>query len=188
MYAQVRAAGERNGEATCAGFRQARDALFRNHVDTPLSADRLEAFRGIEYFPYAPKWRVTGRVEPAKGERFEIPLDRDGVLRVTPIGRVHFELDGQTNTLSVLWMEGYGGGLWLPFGDATSGKTTFGGGRYLFDTIKGADLGVSGDEMLLDFNYAYNPSCAYNNHWVCPLVPRENRLSIAIEAGEKVFS
>ncbi len=187
LYAQIRACKEEARDEACARFREARDALFRHHPDTPLSGDRLDAFHRIEYFPYQPKWRVMGRVESAGGEAFEIPLARDGVLRVSPAGRVQFELEGREYTLTVFWMEGYGGGLWLPFGDATGRKDTFGGGRYLYDTIKGADLGVNGDNMVLDFNYAYNPSCAYNDHWVCPLVPRENVLPIAIEAGEKVF-
>lgn len=187
LYAQIRDADDDSLADVCTRFREARDALFRSHPDTPLSSDRLSAFRGIEYFPYEPKWRVVGRVQAASGDGFEIPLARDGVLKVSPAGRVEFELQGRSNTLTVFWMEGYGGGLWLPFGDATRGKATFGGGRYLYDTIKGADLGVNGETMVLDFNYAYNPSCAYNDHWVCPLVPRENVLSIEIEAGEKSF-
>lgn len=187
MYAQVRAAGNENAETTCGRFRQARDALFRDHADTPLSAERLAKFGGIEYFPYDASWRVLGRIEVAGGEGFEILLARDGVLTVSVAGRVEFEIQGRAYSLTVYWMEGYGGGLWLPFGDATGRTTTFGGGRYLYDTIKGADLGVDGETMVLDFNYAYNPSCAYNDHWVCPLVPRENVLPIAIEAGEKVF-
>ena len=88
--------------------------------------------------------------------------------------------------LAVYWLEGYGGGIWLPFADATSGVDTYGGGRYLYDTIKGADLGVGEREMVLDFNYAYNPSCAYDDRWSCPLSPPENRLPFAVPAGEKL--
>ena len=187
LYAQIRDADDNARADACTRFREARDALFRNQPDTPLSGDRLNVFRGIEYFPYDPKWRVTGRLQTASGAGFEIQLARDGVLRVSPAGRVEFELQGRAHTLTVFWMERYGGGPWLPFGDATRGKATFGGGRYLYDTIKGADLGVNGESMVLDFNYAYNPSCAYNDHRVCPLVPRENVLSAEIEAGEKSF-
>ena len=93
---------------------------------------------------------------------------------------------GQPAELSAFWIEGYGGGLFVPFRDATSGATTYGGGRYLYDTIKGADLGAGAERIVLDFNYAYNPSCAYNDEWVCPLSPPENRLLFAVEAGEKV--
>ena len=84
------------------------------------------------------------------------------------------------------WLEGYGGGLWLPFSDATSGAETYGGGRYLYDTIKGADLGISGADIVLDFNFAYNPSCAYDERWSCPLSPPENRLPFAVKAGERM--
>jgi uncharacterized protein (DUF1684 family) len=76
--------------------------------------------------------------------------------------------------------------VFLSFRDATGGKSTYGGGRYLYDTIKGADLGTVGGEILLDFNYAYHPSCHYNPLWVCPLAPPENRLRFPIEAGERL--
>ncbi|MDX1605233.1 MAG: DUF1684 domain-containing protein [Candidatus Competibacterales bacterium] len=75
--------------------------------------------------------------------------------------------------------------LFLPFLDATSGQGSYGGGRYLYDSIKGADLGAGADTLVLDFNYAYNPSCAYDPRWVCPLAPPENRLPFAVEAGER---
>ena len=93
----------------------------------------------------------------------------------------------QPARLAVYWLEGYGGGIWLPFTDATSGAETYGGGRYLYDTIKGADLGAGEREMVLDFNYAYNPSCAYDERWSCPLSPPENRLAFAVPAGERVL-
>ena len=83
------------------------------------------------------------------------------------------------------WLEGYGGGVFLPFRDATSGRETYGGGRYLLDTVKGADLGAAADGLVLDFNFAYNPSCAYGPQWVCPLAPRANTLDVAVRAGEQ---
>jgi hypothetical protein len=115
----------------------------------------------------------------------------EGELRYRPVATVDFSVpegttSGTTARLTLYWLEGYGGGLFLPFGDATNGKTTYGGGRYLYDTIKGADLGVTPDRIILDFNYAYNPSCAYRPKWVCPLAPRENILSFAVEAGERI--
>ena len=85
---------------------------------------------------------------------------------------------GHAAALAVYWLEGYGGGLWLPFADATSGASTYGGGRYLYDTIKGADLGVSERAIVLDFNYAYNPSCAYDERWSCPLSPPREPLAV----------
>ena len=90
--------------------------------------------------------------------------------------------------MSLFWIMGYGGGVFLSFGDTTNRDTTYGAGRYLYDTIKGADLGTTQDEMMLDFNYAYNPSCSYNPRWVCPLAPRENRLTFPIPVGEKVYT
>ena len=75
--------------------------------------------------------------------------------------------------------------MFLPFADATGGTETFAGGRYLLDTIKGADLGRAGERILLDFNFAYNPSCAYSERWTCPLPPPSNRLSEAVRAGEQ---
>ena len=74
-------------------------------------------------------------------------------------------------TLELYWLEGYGGGLFVPFADATSGRETYGAGRYLLDTVKGADLGQRGGRLVLDFNFAYQPSCAYDPRWTCPLTP-----------------
>jgi len=88
--------------------------------------------------------------------------------------------------LVVYWIAGYGGGVFLPFADATSGKETYGGGRYLLDGIKGADLGMKGDKIVLDFNFAYNPSCAYSPRWSCPLAPPHNRLRSPVRGGEKM--
>ena len=98
---------------------------------------------------------------------------------------IHFRLAERLLQLSLYWIVGYGGGLFLPFRDATNGDETFGGGRYLYDTIKGADLGAYWETIVLDFNFADNPSCAYNAAWSCPLPPQENRLPVAVEAGEK---
>jgi uncharacterized protein (DUF1684 family) len=92
---------------------------------------------------------------------------------------------GEPRTLDVYWLEGYGGGLFLPFADATSGSETYGAGRYLLDTVKGADLGSSEEELVLDFNFAYNPSCAYDPQWVCPLAPAANRLGVPVRTGER---
>jgi hypothetical protein len=88
--------------------------------------------------------------------------------------------------LTLYWLTGYGGGVFLPFLDATSGKETYGGGRYLLDTIKSADHGTLADgRTILDFNFAYNPSCYYSPRWICPLSPRSNRLPAPVRGGEK---
>ncbi len=114
-------------------------------------------------------------------------LEHDGMLRMRRFRTVHVPLGGQTLTLLLFWLLGCGGGVFLPFGDTTNGDTTYGGCRYLLDTIKHADLGQVGDQLVIDFNYAYNPSCAYNRRWVCPLTPAENRLPVPIPAGEQAF-
>ena len=116
---------------------------------------------------------------------FTIDLATDGILRCARIADAQFVRDGAEASLALYWLEGYGGGVWLPFLDATSGTDTYGGGRYLYDTIKGADLGVGDSSIVLDFNFAYNPSCAYDERWSCPLSPPENRLPFAVTAGEK---
>jgi hypothetical protein len=109
------------------------------------------------------------------------------------IGWVSFTVGGKRRRLALHWIEGYGGGLFLPFKDLTNIRPpagqgeTYGGGRYLLDTIKGADLGSSADRLVLDFNYAYNPSCAYHPRWACPLAPEENTLPFAVTAGEKRY-
>ena len=93
---------------------------------------------------------------------------------------------GAEQPLELYWLDGYGGGLFVPFADATSGRETYGAGRYLLDTVKGADLGVSHGRLVLDFNFAYQPSCAYDPRWTCPLTPPANRFAVAVCAGERV--
>jgi uncharacterized protein len=132
-----------------------------------------------------PGVRVLATVEPAEPSAIEIPVSRGETHRFTRFGHVRFELYGEPRSLGIYWLEGYGGGAYLPFADATSGDTTYGAGRYLLDTVKGADLGAEGDRLVLDFNFAYNPSCAYDPRWACPLAPLENRLPVAVRAGER---
>jgi len=99
---------------------------------------------------------------------------------------VRFAVDGTPCSLSVFWLNEYSGGIFIPFRDATSDKETYGGGRYLWDSAKGADLGIDGDELNLDFNFAYHPSCVYDPIWSCPLAPQDNWLSIPVNAGEQL--
>ena len=182
----MRAATERDPAAAAIRFRAARDGLFREHPDSPIPAERRRDWRGTRWFDYDPAWRYVATVEPDPTRvEFDFDLASDGTLRCARIGRAHFTKDGAMWSLALYWLEGYGGGVWLPFLDATSGAATYGGGRYLYDTIKGADLGVGASSVVLDFNYAYNPSCAYDERWSCPLSPPENRLPFAVTAGEK---
>jgi uncharacterized protein (DUF1684 family) len=187
IYAQMRAGAQSDPGGAALRFRVARDRLFREHVQSPIASESRAGWPGCTWYDYDPSWRVEGAFEPAgaSGE-FTIELGDDGPLRCARVGQVGFAVRGQAAALALYWLEGYGGGLWLPFLDATSGGETYGGGRYLYDTIKGADLGSGDSRIVLDFNFAYNPSCAYDPRWSCPLSPPENRLPFAVTAGEKL--
>ena len=186
LYAEVRRPTA-DPRAQCEAFRRARDSSFERIRKVPSPSTCEASWPGVQWFPYDPAARVDALIEPA-AERatFEIALAADGMLRCTRAGVAHFVLAGHRASLALYWLEGYGGGLWLPFADATTGVSTYGGGRYLYDTIKGADLGVDETSIVLDFNYAYHPSCAYDERWSCPLAPPENRLEFAVEAGERL--
>lgn len=173
--------------ATREMFRMMRDDLFRSHPQSPLNDDQKASFSGLHYYDYDPAYRVIATVDTTvEPETLEYALGEDGVMRCTRFARVNVTLPTGTGSLSLFWINGYGGGVFLPFGDATNRQTTYGAGRYLYDTIKGADLGASQREIVLDFNFAYNPSCAYNPRWVCPLAPPENRLPLSVPVGEMI--
>ena len=183
IYQRVR---EDEGEAAWNAWRQARDELFATHPQSPFE-DR-GSFRGLDYFDYDPAWRTMAEFAPVEGESGLINTSDDGSARFVKTGTLHFEVKGNLASLDVLWLDAYGGGVFLPFRDATSGTSTYGGGRYLLDTVKGADLGHSGEEVVLDFNYAYHPSCVHSLRWACPLAPPSNRLDLAVESGERLSS
>jgi len=174
-------------------WRRERDRLFREHPQSPIE-DRA-AFDGLAYFPADPAFRVTARLLPPE-EPGEIVIDtggEDGAIRYRRAGSLAFELAGRACRLAVLSLVAYGGGLFLPFKDATSRAETYGGGRYLFDTAKNTDglaleIALGSPEVTIDFNFAYNASCAYNPRWACPLAPPENTLPVAVTAGEKRFA
>jgi uncharacterized protein (DUF1684 family) len=188
LYARVRQPGLDAAE-NCQWFRQERDALFRSHPQSALSSAQKRDFQGLRYYEHDPAFRFLLPIEPdVAPEALEVELEHDGLLRMRRFGKVHLRIAGQAVSLSLFWLLGYGGGLFLPFRDMTNGDTTYGGGRYVLDTIKYADLGQIGERLVIDFNYAYNPSCAYNSRWVCPLAPAENWLPIAIPAGEQAFT
>jgi uncharacterized protein (DUF1684 family) len=186
LYADVRR-DSADPERASDRFRAARDELFRQHPDSPIPYVHRARWRGASWFPYDPAWRIKGIVRPLEHRTtFEVVLAADGVTRCTRVAWVAFTARAAARVLWLYWFEGYGGGLWLPFGDATNGTLTYGGGRYLYDTIKGADLGSSAREFVLDFNFAYNPSCTYDERWSCPLSPVENKLAFDVPAGERV--
>jgi uncharacterized protein (DUF1684 family) len=184
LYAQVRASDD---PVDAWGlWRRTRDEMFKNHPQSALPEDQRAAFDGLDLFDYDPAFRVVGKVSEAPEQSYEIPTSGDITMRFTRIGVAGFSLAGKDLELELYWLDAYGGGLFLPFRDTTSGKETYGAGRYLYDTVKGADLGTDGDGIVLDFNFAYNPSCAYDPRWVCPLAPPPNRLEVPVRAGEKV--
>lgn len=178
-YADVRSGGA--GEDVWLRWRAARDELFRSHPQSALTPQARHSFEGLNYFPYDPAWRVVAEVEPAGDGQLAISHSAEGSTRFVKFGRVPVA----DSHLAIYWLDAYGGGIFVPFRDETSGRTTYGGGRYLLDTVKGADLGQDGGKLVLDFNYAYQPSCAYNPFWSCPLAPPENRLPFPVEAGER---
>ncbi len=187
LYGQVREAGD-STEALQA-FRRARDELFRGHPRSPLPEAERAGFPGVPYYPHRPELRAEAELQAeSDGPELVIPSSTGEPVRFRRFGFVRPVLDGVEVALAVYWLEGYGGGVFLPFRDALAGRETYGAGRYLLDTVKGADLGMSSDgrRMVLDFNYSYNPSCSYDPRWSCPLAPPENRLDVEIAAGESM--
>ena len=182
LYRDVRAA--RDPAAAWRRWRAGRDELFARHPQSPLPANQRAGFSGLAYFGYDPAARVLATVAPLEPTTIEIGTSGEAPYRFTRFGNAAFELGGEPLSLELYWLEGYGGGLYVPFADATSGAETYGGGRYVLDAVKGVDLGVERDRLVLDFNFAYNPSCAYDPRWVCPLAPPANRLPVAVRAGE----
>ncbi|MEJ3746245.1 DUF1684 domain-containing protein [Actinomycetes bacterium KLBMP 9797] len=170
--------------ADLAGFRAERDALFAEHPQSPIPVAERSGFTGLRYFPPNPDAVVEVPLRPAAGE---IEIDTGG-----PDGVVRYRRVAVAETpwgpLTLWWINAYGGGLFLPFRDGTCGTESYGGGRYLTDTVKGTfGRGVTvlpGGRVRLDVNYAYNPSCAYSEAWLCPLAPEENRLAAPVRAGE----
>jgi uncharacterized protein (DUF1684 family) len=169
-------------------WRAARDALFLEHPSSALDAEQRAGTTGLAYFPYDEAYVLDVALDPPDREP-DVAVDtggEDGTVRYRRVGRLRTPLGG----LTLFWLVGYGGGLFLPFRDATAPAETYGGGRYLTDTVKGTfgrGVALRGDRALLDLNYAYNPSCAYNSAWACPLAPPENRLTAPVRAGELRF-
>ena len=184
LYARIRSAAE-PAEAW-AQWRDTRNAMFARHPQSPVPTEQRTQDFELPLFDYDAGMRATGRIDDAPPEHYEIPTSGQETMAFTRFATVSFSLRNHELSLELYWLEGYGGGLFLPFRDATSGRASYGAGRYLLDTVKGADLGMDGDRLVLDFNFAYNPSCAYDPRWVCPLAPPPNRLDVAIEAGERI--
>ncbi|MBC7519147.1 MAG: DUF1684 domain-containing protein [Microbacteriaceae bacterium] len=167
-------------------WRATRDYLFAEHPVTPLLAADLTEFRGLPVSDYDPAWRFELELEPAELLHLDNSTGTDGVVPFDRVGAVQVP---DVGSLDVFWLGSYGGGLFLPVKDARAGTPggTYGGGRYLLDTVKGADLGPGAlpRSLVLDFNFAYNPSCAYDPAWACPLAQPGNTVTVEIPVGER---
>jgi uncharacterized protein len=181
LYAEVRETSDPRAAHDL--WRRTRDELFATHPASPLLEQDRRAFTGLPVAPYDPAWRFEVAVRPSERARMEVRTGTDGTVPFERLGVV--DLPG-AGSLDLWRLASYGGGLFLPVRDASAGKEggTYGGGRYLLDTVKGADLGSSGGWLVVDLNFAYNPSCAYDPSWACPLAPSGNVLDVPVPAGE----
>jgi uncharacterized protein len=186
LYARVR--DEPDPARAFAAWVAERDDLFARHPQSALPSAERDGFDGLSYFPFDPRGRVLAEVVPTERRVYDVPASNDGTMALERVGVARFALDGAACELELYWVRGYGGGLFVPFIDATAGEATYGAGRYLLDTIKGADLGTREGRLVLDFNLAYNPSCSYDPRWTCPLAPPANRLAIPVGMGERMQS
>lgn len=176
-------------EMGVASFRAEKEAVFKDPEKSPLTEKDRKTFDGLPYYPANEKYRVGADFKRVRGSVIEMPTTTDRIAKYRPYGELHFEVNGQSGTLTVyesvsmgLQKEPEDETLFLPFTDETNGLETYGGGRYI-DFAK-----QEGDQWVLDFNLAYNPYCAYNGKYSCPIPPRNNRLEMSIEAGVKYDS
>lgn len=183
LYAAIQA--EQDAERAWMLWRTVRDEMFRQHPQSPIEPGRV--FESLAIFAYNPALVFHVKHCPITDAPTEtVHAGADGPVAMQPFARTCGLQAALGGELTLYWLLGYGGGVFLPFADATNGRETYGAGRYLLDTIKGADLGSTPDGLtILDFNFAYNPSCAYSPRYVCPLAPPANRLPMPVMAGER---
>jgi len=192
LYIDVRAMAVVDPAGALAHWRSTREQLYREHPQSPVPVDVRAGFRA-RHFDHDPALRFTVTVEPAPPPApgalaLELPNSGSDSLSFRRVGTVRLPFPDGEQPLSVFWLAGYAGGLFIPFRDATNGTETYGAGRYLVDAAKSADLGgdPAAGTLILDFNFAYQPSCAFDPRWACPLAPPENRLPIPVRAGERL--
>ena len=201
LYADVRRMASTDPGAALAHWRAVRETLFRTHPQSPVPTDRRATFVA-HHFAHDPALRFEVPVDPTSTDHvgaaglgvpgglaaLALSGSEPATMAFRRLGSVGIPFVEGTRRLEVFWMEGYAGGLFLPFRDATNGSETYGAGRYLLDGAKSADLG--GDPhlgtLILDFNFAFHPSCAWDPRYACPLSPPSNRLDVAIRAGERL--
>ena len=208
LYADVRRLAVSDPSAALDHWRAVRERLFREHPQSPVPSDRRPSFRAHDY-EHDPELRFEVVVEPldqplepagaagigpldfgapSTSLAIDLPVSAGGAMAFRRFGAVTIPFRAGPRRLEIFWMEGYAGGLFLPFRDATNGSETYGAGRYLLDAAKSADLGGNRDAgtLILDFNFAYQPSCAFDPKWACPLAPPSNRLDLPVRAGERL--
>jgi uncharacterized protein (DUF1684 family) len=199
LYAEVRRRAATDPGAALELWRATRERLYRDHPQSPVPVAERAAFRA-RHFDHDPSLRFEVVVEPhddagdphlegpLSGLALALPVSVGGTMSFRPIGHVTVPFAPGERRLGLFWMAGYAGGLFLPFRDATNGRETYGAGRYVLDAAKAADLGAGATpgSLILDFNFAFQPSCAFDPQWACPLAPPENRLDIEIRAGERI--
>ena len=192
LYVAVRHIATEDPVAAWDHWRRAREDLYRHHPASPVPVEDRASFVA-RHFPYDPALRfeleVAPAPQPASGAlALELPNSGPETLSFSRLGTLGVPLPGGQQSLSLFWMAGYAGGVFLPFRDGTNGAETYGAGRYLLDTAKSADLGgdAVGRTRVVDFNFAFQPSCAFDSRWACPLAPPENRLAVAVRAGERL--
>lgn len=165
------------------GYRHRRDHFFAAHPHSPLSGEQQARFSGLDYFPERTDLALSLNLDSAGsgiGEDVDLTTTDGQIKPFTRVGRIHFDVDGQRVTLSVL-RDSIQGGLFIPFRDESAGLETYGIGRYLEPQIR------PDGTIEVDFNYAYNPFCAYGEGWSCPIPPEENVVAVTIPAGERLF-
>jgi uncharacterized protein len=185
VYAEVRRRG--TSETTWRWWRDARDELFATHPASPVPVFRRASFTGLPVFPYDPALRLGAlEVHEAEPVTFEIAHSSSGSTPVQRVGTIALTLGSVAHPVSVYWIDIYGGGVFVPLRDATNGASTYAGGRYLLDTVKSADLGGADGALEVDLNFLYNPSCAHDPSWSCPLAPADEALPVRVEGGERL--
>jgi uncharacterized protein (DUF1684 family) len=210
LYAAIRGLVPTDHAAAVELWRTTRERLYREHPQSPVPAEKRATF-AAHHYPIDPNLRFEAAVtedeaaspaagglvapainfgEPAGGNptSADLPVSAGGTMSMRRIGHVEIPFPGGARRLGVFWMAGYAGGLFIPFRDATNGTETYAAGRYLVDGAKSADLGGNMDRgtLILDFNFAFHPSCAFDPKWACPLAPPDNRLDLPIRAGERL--
>jgi uncharacterized protein len=184
VYDRVRTSADQHAAWT--EWCEARRTLFREHPQSPIPRSERDRSSRPHMYAHDPAWRALADVKAAEPMRFELATSNSGPMAFTRFARAQFTHGETELSLDLYLLDGYGGGLFVPFADATSAAETYGAGRYLLDTVKGADLGLQDGRLVLDFNFAYQPSCSYDPRWTCPLAPPANRLPVAIRSGERV--